>query len=116
MRPRTRGRSRPTSPSVDRSNFELVIRETIELAYEYSLETRIRRLLAEHYKAGYEPRTLVMNERTWHNFVIEVEGFRGGYLWSPPGHYAHQDVVSTYRGIPILVKAFVADQEVLVGV
>lgn len=88
----------------------------IELAYDHSLETRIRRLIEVHREGGDEPRTLVMNTGTWHALVDELEGrtYNHSYYWYPTAK--GDDKISFFLGVPILLKDFVADMEVLVGV
>lgn len=87
----------------------------IEMAHDYSLETRIRCQLETHLAAGDEPRTLVMNSETWHLLLDELEGVAYGtsYYWAP---ITGDNPVPFFKGIPILIKDFVADMEVLVGV
>lgn len=87
----------------------------IELAHDHSLETRIRCAIEAHQEAGEEPRTLVMNADTWHQLMSEVEGFKYGvdYYWAPK---VGESEITFFHGIPILIKDFVADMEVLVGV
>lgn len=61
-----------------------------------------------------------MNAPTWFRLVEELDGrgFRAGYFWSPqsegevldPGH------VTTFMGLPILIKDFLPDLEVIIGV
>lgn len=89
----------------------------IGLAYDHSLETRIRVLIAEHRSAGDEPRTLVMNTATWHLLRDEIATVSNwntqSYFWVP-----NQDegMVTFFHGVPILIKDFIADMEVIVGV
>ncbi len=85
------------------------------MAHDYSLETRIRRLISDHMEAGAQPRTLVMNAGTWRTLVFEVAGYSGGYFWSPTKQPSEDDV-TTFMGVPILVKEFMPDMEVVVGV
>lgn len=86
----------------------------IGLAHDYSIETRVRRLIEAHEADGAMPRTLVMNIVTWRRLCFELEGrsIAGAYWWAP----AQDGALTFFRGIPILIKDFVADQEVLVGV
>lgn len=86
----------------------------IGLAHDYSIETRVRRLIEAHESDGDTPRTLVMNVVTWRQLVFELEGrqFTDAYFWAP----VKEGALTFFRGIPILIKDFVADQEVLVGV
>ena len=86
----------------------------IGLANDYSLETRIRRLIEAHQADGDEPRTLVMNVATWKLLVAELHGrsYTDAYFWAP----VQENSVTFFRGIPILIKDFVADSEVIVGV
>lgn len=88
----------------------------IEMAHDYSLETRIRCAIETHREAGEEPRTLVMNTNTWLQLVGEIEGtkFDTDYYWTPAAGAGSK--VTFFKGIPILLKDFVADMEVLVGV
>lgn len=93
----------------------------IDLANDYSIETRVRHLIEAHERAGDKPRTLVMNKGTWRRLVDESggESFKNGYFWTPQKEGTVADperFITTYRGLPVLVKAFVADQEVLIGV
>jgi hypothetical protein len=84
------------------------ILEVIELAQEYSLETRVRRLLREHADAGTPGKTLVMNAAT-------AEAFRDELLnqteWRQP-----LDDVHLYRGLFVLLKEEIPDGEIVVGV
>lgn len=95
-----------------------VVALTIALAHDYAIETRIRRLLEAHQAAGDEPRTLVMSTETWHELIEELEGTRidKGYFWAPGSGGRVLDSVSFFKGIPILIKDFVAYGEILVGV
>lgn len=93
----------------------------IELAHDYSLETRIRRLITDHQAGGDQARTLVMNIATWRMLVDEMSGewFSKGHFWTPQAEGSTPDpenFISSFRGLPILIKDFVADQEVIVGV
>lgn len=97
----------------DPSDLLSAIELVIELAHEYSLETRIRRLIASHEETGDEVRTLVMNADTWIRLVEELEGrtYTQQYYWHPT-----QSDISFFRGVPILIKEFMADMEVIAGV
>lgn len=88
----------------------------IGMAHDYSLETRIRCAIQAHTEAGETPRTLVMNKGTWLQLVSEFEGttFDTDYYWLPAAGSGSS--ISFFLGIPILLKDFVADMEVLVGV
>lgn len=88
----------------------------IGMAHDYSLETRIRCAIETHLEAGVEPRTLVMNPETWHRLLLEFEGVKIGtdYYWAPAAGAGSN--VTFFLGIPILIKDFVADMEVIVGV
>jgi hypothetical protein len=93
----------------------------IDMAHDYALETRIRSLINEHQKHGADPRTLVMNVKTWKQLVWEIggRGYKDGYFWTPQPEATLLDPnygVTTYLGIPILIKDFVADLDVIVGV
>ena len=89
----------------------------IGMAADYSLETRIRRLLDGHREAGAEPRTLVMNAGTWRTLLAELDGYayHDGYFWLPD-HQMVGSPASAFLGVPILIKPFIADMEVIVGV
>ena len=100
---------------MDRAAFRFVLTATVEMAHDFSLETRIRRLIFAHYEAGAQPRTLVMGPETWRTLVTEVYGYSQGYFWSPTNP-PDGDHVSTFMGLPILVKDFMPDMEVVVGV
>lgn len=94
---------------------------TVSMAVDFSLETRIRRLIEDHTAVGVNPRTLVMNRGTWNRLVQELDGrgYRGGYFWTPQPEGVLMDPdqhVTTFRGLPILIKNFLPDQEVIVGV
>ena len=94
-------------------DLELALTLVIDLAHDYSLETRIRRLLEEHLETGDTPRTLVMSSETWQTLVSELSGrsYSQGYFWTPQGNS-----MSFFRGLPILIKDFIAEGEVIVGV
>lgn len=95
-------------------NIDAALDLVIGLAHDYSLETRVRRLIESYRESGAEPRTLVMNVETWHSLVEELHGrtYGDGYFFVPQGEGA----VTFFRGVPILIKDFVAYSEVLVGV
>ena len=96
----------------------------IALAHDHSIETRIRCLVAAHQADGDQPRTLVMNAMTWVSLAEELEGcsFTQDYFWIPGKKsgkarpLADPNAVTFYLGMPILIKEFVADMEILVGV
>lgn len=92
----------------------------IAMARDFSIETRIRRLLHEHEAAGDRPRTLVMNVKTWHQLVSELEDrtYSGSYFWSPNTGVpmAPAESVTSFYGLPILIKEYIADELILVGV
>lgn len=106
---------------MDRERFIAAIDLTVDMAHDYALETRIRRLIEAHWASRETPRTLVMNVETWHRLMWELDGrgFRSGVFWTPqpegtaadPSHH-----ITTYLGLPILVKDFMPDLEVIVGV
>lgn len=78
-------------------------------------------MLDEHRRAGTKPRTLVMNVDTFKQLIWEVDGrwFKDGYLWWPndqEGKSVTTDSTATFYGIPVLVKDFIPDHEVIVGV
>lgn len=98
-----------------------VIDQIIEMATLYSMETRIRRLMNEHYEAGASPRTLVMNMVTWRRLVQELDGrgYRDGLFWTPQAEGSLLDPVENthaYMGVPILIKDFLPDMEIIIGV
>lgn len=95
-----------------------IVGRVIDMAYDYSIETRIRFLLDSHVAAGEKPRTIVMNTTTWKQLVWEAGSYRGGYFWTSQseGTLLDPEAPSSFRGIPILVKDFVSDQEVFIGV
>jgi hypothetical protein len=94
----------------------------ISMAHDHSLETRIRCLIASHRAADEVPKTLVMNRSTWHDLVDELDGvtYDTGYFWTPSFKNVNEnesmDTISFYQGIPILIKDFVADSDVIVGI
>jgi len=94
-------------------DIDAAIDLVIGLAHDYSVETRIRRLIESHTVDGLTPRTLVMSTETWHALVEELNGrkFGNGYYWSP----ASSDI-TFFRGLPILIKDYVAEGDILVGV
>lgn len=97
----------------------VVIGLVIEMAHDYSIETRVRCLLESHMVEGTQPRTLVMNETTWRQLLWELKGrsYRDGYFWTPQqGGGPDPGMVTAFLGVPILIKDFMADQEVIVGV
>lgn len=99
----------------------IVVGLVIEMAHDYSIETRIRCLLESHQAAGEQPRTLVMNAITWKQLMWELNGrgYRDGYFWTPQpeGSVLDPDYgITAFLGIPILIKEFLPDQEVIVGV
>jgi len=92
----------------------------ISMAHDHSLETRIRCLIEAHRAADEVPKTLVMNRSTWHDLVDELQGttYDNGYFWTPSYKNVGDpmDTVSFFQAIPILIKDFVADQDVIVGI
>jgi hypothetical protein len=105
---------------VTRAKFIALFELTIDLAHDYALETRIRRLLSDHQQAGDQPRTLVMNTETWHRLLWELDGkgYSKGYFWTPQpeGSIADPKQVTSFYRLPILIKDFLPDLEVIVGV
>lgn len=106
---------------MDRAHFETILDTTIAMAHDFSVETRIRVLIDAHFESGDRPRTLVMNMGTWRQLVLELEGkgYHGGYFWTPQpeGQMMNPvESITTFLGIPILIKDFLPDQEVIVGV
>lgn len=104
-----------------RDKFIALIDLTVDLAHDYALETRIRRLIADHRQAGERPRTLVMNTETWYRLLWELDGkgYSKGYFWTPQPEGAVPDPVnhiSSFTGLPILIKDFLPDLEVIIGV
>lgn len=97
-----------------------LINWTVDMAADYSLETRIRRLINDHIAVGARPRTLVMNAETWHRLLWEVSethGYSAGYFWIPePAFDPSGNGVSSFLGLPILIKGFLPVEEVIVGV
>lgn len=91
----------------------------IGMARDYSLETRIRVLVDAHRVIGEEPRTLVMNAATWHLLRAEIAAISNwntqSYFWVGNNPKSPEEV-TFFKGIPILLKDFVADMEVIVGV
>lgn len=85
----------------------------IDMAHTYTLETRIRCQIETHRLAGVEPQTLVMNFGTMNQLLSELDGhkYAMNYFWIPA-----QGDVMRFHGLPILVKDYVADMEVLIGV
>jgi hypothetical protein len=92
----------------------------IGLAHDYSLETRIRRLIESHQLAGASPSALVMNTLTWRHLVTEMNGrgYAGGYFWTSAIEGAKLKPTDNFAflGIPILIKEFIPDDEVIIGV
>ena len=91
------------------------------MAHDFALETRIRRLLDAHLANGDVPRTLVMSRTTWKRLVWELDGrgYKNGYFWSPQPEGAIMDPenhVTTFKGLPILIKDFLPESEVIIGV
>lgn len=105
---------------MDRERFVALINLVLDMAADYALETRIRRLIDDHLEAGATPRTLVMNVETWYRLVYELEGrgYRSGYFWTPQpeGTVLNPEHVTTFMGLPILIKDFLPDLEVIIGV
>lgn len=104
-----------------RAKFIALIELTIDMAIDYALETRIRRLLLDHIQAGEVPRTLVMNTETWYRLLWELDGrgYSKGYFWTPQPEGSTPDPknhISSFRGLPILIKDFLPDLEVIIGV
>lgn len=89
------------------------IETVIGLAHDYSIETRLRRLIESHTAAGTEPRTIVMNTETWHALCDELQGrsYTNGYWFAPKS-----GPISFFCGVPVLIKDFVANEEILIGV
>jgi len=89
------------------------IEAVIGMAHDYSIETRLRRLIESHELAGSVPRTIVMNAMTWRALLDELEGrlVYNGYWYRPKG-----TDLSFFLGVPILIKDFVANEEILIGV
>jgi hypothetical protein len=84
----------------------------IDLARDHSIETRVRVLVDAHVAAGSPPRMLVMNAGTWDQLRWEIgDPAIASYLWIPA-----KEGVPFFLGVPILVKDYVADMEVIVGV
>ena len=91
------------------------------MAHDFALETRIRCLIDAHWESGTAPRTLVMNMETFYRFMIELDGkgYRQGYFWTPQPEGTvlnARDNICTFLGLPILIKDFLPDLEVVVGV
>lgn len=104
---------------MDRERLAALIDLTVEMAHDYALETRIRCLVDQYAAAGDQIRTLVMNADTWKRLVWEAGSYRNGLFWTPAPQGSLPDpdsYVTTYLGIPILVKEFMPDMEVVVGV
>lgn len=105
---------------MDREQFITAIDLTVDMAHDFALETRIRRLIDAHFAGGDKPRTLVMNVETWHRLLWELDGkgYIDGYFWTPQpkGAIADPSQVTTFLGLPILIKDFMPDLEVIVGV
>lgn len=86
----------------------------IDLAPDISVETRIRQAIDTHLEAGIIPRTVVINFKTMEALVQEMEGitYDNTYFWMASmgkGSY-------NFLGLPILVKDFIPDREVVIGV
>ena len=106
---------------MDRAKFIAIIELTVGMAADHAIETRIRRLSDAHLVDGITPRTLVMNADTWKRLVWEVSGtgFRDGYFWTPQPEGTVADPknwISSFLGLPILIKDFMPDLEVIIGV
>lgn len=106
---------------MNREQFITALDLTVDMAHDYALETRIRRLIEAHWASHEKPRTLVMNTETWHRLLWELDGkgFDSGYFWTPQpeGDIANpKKHISSYLGLPILIKDFLPDLEVIVGV
>lgn len=106
---------------MDREKFIAAIELTCDMAADYALETRVRRLIEAHFASGTPPRTLVMNIETWHRLHWELDGkgFSNGYFWTPQPEGSIADPrnhISSFLGLPILIKDFLPDLEVIVGV
>lgn len=91
------------------------------MAIDYSVETRVRKLISDHEQAGATPRTLVMSYDTWQQLVWELDGrgYANGLYWTPQQEGALLDpkgCTHTYYGVPILIKDFVPFQEIIIGV
>lgn len=94
---------------------------TVSMAADFSVETRIRRMLQAHWEAGDKPRTLVMNIHTWHALVDELDGrMYQNYFWTPLDFVKSapdpERNTTTFLGLPILIKNFLPTPEVIVGV
>jgi hypothetical protein len=90
---------------------------TVSMAADFSIETRIRRLIRAHWEAGDTPRTLVMSLETWAGLIGELDGrLYGGYYWTPTPPSTADKQTHTFMGLPILIKNFLPVSEVIVGV
>jgi hypothetical protein len=111
-----------SSPSGwDANHLDDLLTKVISMAYDFSIETRLRRLIESHWQAGDKPRTLVMNHETWKQLMWELDGrgFRYGLYWTPQPEGAVMDPsanISTYLGLPILIKDFLPNEEIIVGI
>lgn len=91
------------------------------MANDFSIETRLRRLLDSHWEVGAVPRTLVMNHQTWKQLMFELHGrgYRNGLFWTPQPEGTVLDPIQnicTYYGLPVLIKDFLPDEEIIIGV
>jgi hypothetical protein len=88
-----------------------------QIARDYSVETRIRQAIDTHLEAGVIPRTVVVNFQTLEALVNELEGtkYDNAYFWTSV-HYVGSSSAQSFLGLPILVKDFIADWEVVIGV
>lgn len=59
-----------------------------------------------------------MNAKTWHHLVGELAGrtYSDAYFWTPRYDGPSVEAVTSFYGVPILIKNFIADDDILVGV